>query len=97
MIDPNPNEEFPDRPDHPDFRDLSEIGQQVDAESRNGKPVPDVIGIDEDSFFYFMTNRIKIMMQASGVAENPHLHAYLMAVWADGVAVGRRYGLRRAE
>lgn len=97
MIDPREKDpQFPDRPDHPDFFDLSEIAQQIDSESDYRSP-GDIVGIDETSLVYFMEQRLKGFVMSGGPPRQGQLIPYLMAVWADGVATGRRFEARKGQ
>lgn len=56
MTDPSPNPEFPNRPDHPDFRSLSLVVQSMDATSQDIQATITKY-IDEQTLIYMAVQR----------------------------------------
>lgn len=91
---------FPDRPTHPDFARLSEVVQDHDirAERLGVKPTA-ILGVDEDSFMYFLENRLGIFAQRTGIPvfDNPSMKAVLGALYMDAFALGKDYAQAQAS
>lgn len=89
---PDPRERdprYPDRPSHPDFVRLSTAVQNHDAMAEQMGVSPfAILGVDEESFTYFLTNRMGI------VSERMHrdfTNPRFAALYMDAFALGKRY------
>lgn len=80
---------YPDRPTHPDYVRLSEVAQAHDALAEQlNVPVPEILGIDEESFFYFLKHRLGIASQSLHRDFNGPKFA---ALYLDAFALGKAY------
>lgn len=93
-VDPRrPDPRFPDRPTHPDFFIMSDVTQDHDFQSeRLGRSPMGIIGVDEESFHYFLQSRLAITAQRTGLdLTNPALKALLGAIYMDAFATGKAF------
>lgn len=95
-MDPLNDPRFPDRPTHPDFWRLSEIVTQNDGDAtEGGKSTFEILGIDEESFMYFLEQRLGTVTQAAHVADlGPRMHRFVQAVYIDAFAAGKKFAER---
>lgn len=105
MPDPRARDpRFPDRPTHEDFIRLSEAVQTHDAMAEQlGVGTFDIIGVDEESLTYVIKNRFGIILQ-TGIAptgtDRAHLrdaHPFLMVLYLDAFALGKRFAEQQQE
>jgi len=95
--DASPDEDFPDRPDHPDFRLLSEIVQDMDAQADLGVPLDQLIDFDPASLFYLADQRL---IRVSGTTRwyetmSPRLRQALIGFYLDAFSIGIGFERRR--
>jgi hypothetical protein len=97
-VDPRDRDRrHPDRPQHQDFYDLSEVAQALDHAADLGtltNPL-DALDLDEDSLMYFLSERLGILSARTGGAFVPN--PMTMALYLDALTVGKRLGEVRAE
>ena len=89
---------FPNRPQHPDFWQLAQLCMKHDAETAEGKTLPEFAGevVDEESLFYLAKQRCTFIARATGL--DPKSAAALMTVYFDGFLLGHDYALvKRAQ
>lgn len=96
LIDAHPTPEFPDRPDHEDFRLLSEIVQLADQAAEAGTPVFDIVKVDEASVTYTIEQRIMRTEQAIGRVSRG-IASLLGSMWLDGFNAGIEFNQRRTS
>lgn len=91
---------FPGRPDHADFRRLSEIVIAQDTKADSGVVTPDNLGdylapmIDPTSVRYMATNRARMRLHgllSAGEVTAGDLVATLAGGWLDGFTAGWRF------
>lgn len=93
-IDPTqPDPQFPDRPTHQDFIDLSNVVQGHDARSATAGPF-EIAGVDSDSFIYMVEQRLGIYSQLSPGRINPK-DPILLALYLDAFALGKAFAEHR--
>lgn len=90
FVNPGPDPNFPDRPDHPDFRELSHVVQAVDtkAEASSDDPGGSVLaftGMDENSLLYMAEQRAK---RAKEKLPNVGDVGSATFIWVDGFTMG---------
>ncbi len=94
MSDPLRDEQFPDRPQHQDFWDMSEIVLFLDGEITEGhRHAEDVISemVDFDSTIYMLKQRLRRMW---GEGYEPGLTS-TAAAWMDGFIIGMKLGQKK--
>lgn len=94
MIDAHPTPEFPDRPDHPDFRLLAEISQEQDTRS-DTEPIVDLINelVDEPSLMYLIKSRLGnfgVPVERIG----PQMWSIMAGLYLDAFAKGVEFQKR---
>ena len=96
MPDPRARDpRFPDRPTHPDFIRLSEAVQTHDAMAEQLDVSPfAVMGVDEESFLYFLKNRLGMVSQRM---HRDFTGPRNQALYLDAFALGKRYAEMVAE
>lgn len=95
MTDPLDRDRHPMRPDHPDFRRLSEIVLQFDAQADvPGTNIDDLVkqSIDSPSATYMALQRALRIKAATGSELSL---VYLSAAWLEGLVAGIRFEQRR--
>lgn len=95
MTDPrerDPN--FPERPTHEDFVMLAQEVIRLDQDSEIAS-IPTLMGLDEDSTFYYINQRISILVNKIPKGTDPR--AILMAMYAEGLCMGQRIERTRHE
>jgi hypothetical protein len=94
-VDPRqPDPAYPGRPSHPDFADLADAAQDIDARAESGVPPLEILGLDEDSVMYLLTQRLSIMAEATGGAVT--LNPTTLALYLDALTLGKVLADRRA-
>jgi hypothetical protein len=91
---------FMDRPDHPDFRLLSEIA--IGNDNRSLQPDFDyrtylAMIIDPDSITYMAAGRAKLMLSALGPLMSSKELARASSMYLDGFMQGVEFARRKAE
>lgn len=85
-VDPTERDpRFPDRPTHPHWVRLSNAMQAMDAQADAGTEMSEIIGVDEESLRYGITNRLGILAQVTGGRIDP------LALYIDAFTLGKLY------
>lgn len=97
--DANPTPEFPDRPDHPDFRLIAEIVQDIDAQAELGVDIATLTEADLPSVVYLADNRLFILSGKTGWYQSmsPTLRLKLIGFYLDAFTIGVSFGKRRTS
>lgn len=92
---------FPDRPDHADFWELSEVILRQDAAADNHEPLETILrDFDYESARYMAQQRGKRFMDlVKGGMEKgeTNLELVMISMWMDGFVGGLQIGRSRAE
>lgn len=98
-VDPGPDADYPDRPDHPDFRMLSRIIQQMDYdgehnEAKNPVEVMVPVGVDAESVVYMATQRARRAEEI--LSKEGTFYAKAVILWMDAFTAGVKLGREQA-
>lgn len=92
------NPDFPDRPTHQDFIDLSDVvqGNDTRAEAELVSPF-EILDIDEESLMYFIKGRFYALSFATGGRIPAEPDPLMMALYMDAMCVGKGFAEHRAR
>jgi hypothetical protein len=93
--DAHPDAEHPDRPDHVDFRLLSEVVQDLDRQAEFGIPIPQLIHADEESLIYLANQRMLRVLGPGWLTLHGQLKLNLLAAYLDAFTIGASFANRR--
>ena len=97
-VSPEPDANFPDRPTHQDWIDLSYAVQTNDLRADAGEEAEAILGLDEKSLWYLLDGRImrSAAMLGVSIAQGDRTYRLMMASYMDGLAIGKTLAERRA-
>lgn len=89
--------QFPDRPTHQDFIDLSDVVQGNDLRSEAMVGPMEILGLDQEAVSYFLQERLNLFDRLTNGAIMQVPWQLLMAMYLDAMAAGKGLAELRAR